>query len=133
MHGGKVRQKRCESSTWKAGESKNQSLCFPCGTEVPQEYGEGEPLGDCQPNLPLWGCSPSSPRPGSSAHNSSQEQPDAVCRPGGEAEPDFQSCLPHFLDDNSLTCAESITATIMFSSSPLRKVSSGNWSEKEGS
>lgn len=35
-------------------------------------------------------------------------------------------------DGTMFTCAESMTATIMFSSSPLRKVSSGNWTEKEG-
>lgn len=38
-------------------------------------------------------------------------------------------CWKH--QSSMFTCAESITATIMFSSSPLLKVSSGNYGEKE--
>lgn len=41
-----------------------------------------------------------------------------------------QSPVSRSGDSSVLTCAESITATIMFSSSPLRKVSSGNWRKK---
>lgn len=63
MHGARVKQKRCDHSIpsqvcGRLVESKNQSLRFPCGAEVPKEYGEGEPLGCTQ---------------------GSQERPDTVC------------------------------------------------------
>lgn len=71
----------------------------------------------------LSGVRPSFPAPRSNALIAAQERP----------RPRFPSPAPRPREDSRApTCAESMTATIIFSSSPLRKVSSGNWRGEGG-
>ena len=112
---------------------------FPEEQECPQSMeNKGNPQQDWPiPSLPPWG-SMFLPSPWGRRYTTVAARSRA---PVGRT-PSLQAgggsralCPQASRDDSSVfTCAESITATIMLSSSPLRKVSSGNWRKrgKEG-
>lgn len=104
-------------------ESEIQSFAFAMEQKHPKNMEEkGDPQRDCWPGCLSWApLSFPALRPNMLT---------AEARSSPSEAPFPQSRLQASDDSRVLTCAESMTATIIFSSSPLRKVSSGNWRER---
>lgn len=73
--------------------AKTNPFALPVEQKSPKNMERGNPWGTASPTC-LSGLL-SFPVPGSSAHSSSQGQPDTG--QAGKQSPGFQSCLPHFL------------------------------------